>query len=219
MSTINSFQTRFQFTNSDGTLTAEASRMLRQWFARLGGTSATDLSAITTLLAELTISVNDDKINLVFDGSAAKISELKKAVDELRELIPVSNANAYLIKRIDDLETRIALINVPPFPLPGPFIAPTLLNSWANYGGGYNDAGYCKDALGIVHLRGLIKDGVVTSPAFLLPSDCRPSAQEAFATVANDLFARVDVLANGNVTPKVGSNVFFSLDGITFKAQ
>lgn len=219
MSTINSFQSRFQFVNSDGTLTAEASRMLREWFTRLGGSSATDLSSITTLLSELTISVHDDKINLSFDKSAAQIAELKKAVDELRDLIPASNANAYLIKRIDDLDTRIALINVPPFPLPGPFIAPTLLNSWVNYDVAYNSAGYYKDAFGVVHLRGLIKDGVVTSPAFLLPIGYRPSAQGAFATMANDLFARVDVLADGNVTPKVGSNTFFSLDGITFKAR
>lgn len=219
MSTINSFQSRFQFTNPDGTLTAEASRMLREWFARLGGSSATDLSSITTLLSELTISVHDDKINLSFDESAAQIAELKKAVDELRELIPASSANANLINRINDLDHRIELINVPPFPLPGPFIAPTLLNSWVNYGGGYNDAGYYKDAFGIVHLRGLIKDGTVTSPAFLLPSGCRPRTQEALATMANDAFARVDVLADGNVTPKVGSNAFFSLDGITFKAQ
>jgi tetrahydromethanopterin S-methyltransferase subunit B len=219
MSTINNFQTRFAFVNADGTLTPEASRMLREWFSRIGGTSSHDVSTIADLLADLTISVNDDKINLSFDDSAAQIAELKKAVDELRDLIPASSANAHLISRIDDLDHRIALINVPPFPSPGPFIAPILLNSWVNNGGGYNDAGYYKDAFGVVHLRGLIKDGTVTASAFLLPSDCRPKTQEAFATMANDAFARVDVLADGNVTPKVGSNAFFSLDGITFKAQ
>ena len=49
------------------------------------------------------------------------------------------------------------------------WIAPTLLNSWVNYSGSYNPAGYMKDVLGFVYLRGMIKTGSVGSLAFLFP--------------------------------------------------
>lgn len=56
--------------------------------------------------------------------------------------------------------------------------APSLLNSWANYGIGHNPAGYFKDTLGIVHLRGLVKDGTVGQAIFTLPTGYRPSYTE-----------------------------------------
>ena len=96
--------------------------------------------------------------------------------------------------------------------------APTLLNSWANYGGGYNPAGYFKDSLGIVHLRGFIKDGTVATAAFTLPAGYRPAYTEVLVGQANDLFAQVIIETAGNVKPNIGSNVWFSLDGISFRA-
>lgn len=98
------------------------------------------------------------------------------------------------------------------------FIAPTLINSWVNYGAGFNNAGYYKDAFGIVHLRGFIKDGTAGAVMFILPSGYRPANSEVFATAANGLFAVLVIDNAGNVTHNAGSTVWFTLDGITFKA-
>jgi len=96
-------------------------------------------------------------------------------------------------------------------------IAPTLLNSWVNYGSGFENAGYWKDAFGYVHLRGLVKNGTITAAIFTLPAAYRPSNAQIFATVANDAFARVTIDTAGNVQATVGSNAFFSLNGISFR--
>lgn len=90
MTTITNFQARFAFTNPDGTLTMEASRMFREWFARIGGSNSSDLSAIETLLSALTISVNDDKIELAFDENAVAIAELRNEIAELRQMLSFS---------------------------------------------------------------------------------------------------------------------------------
>lgn len=100
----------------------------------------------------------------------------------------------------------------------GGYVAPTLLNGWANFGLGYNPAGYMLDGLGFVHLRGLIKLGGMHSPAFQLPPGCRPAFAEYMATIAGNAFASVTTTAAGDVIPWDGVNTWFSLDGITFKA-
>lgn len=97
------------------------------------------------------------------------------------------------------------------------FIAPTLLNSWVAFGAPYNAPGYFKDSRGIVHLRGLVKSGTA-STIFTLPAGYRPIGRELFAVPSNDLFGACSVDPAGAVSQLVGSNVYFSLDGITFRA-
>jgi ABC-type cobalt transport system substrate-binding protein len=87
---ISNFQTRFAFTNADGTLTSEASRMLREWFVRIGGPNSTDLSAIESLLAALTVTVGGGLIDLAFTDQAAEIAELRKDVEDLKRQLAVS---------------------------------------------------------------------------------------------------------------------------------
>lgn len=98
------------------------------------------------------------------------------------------------------------------------FIAPTLLNSWVNFDATHSQVGYYKDAAGIVHLRGFVKSGTMTTPVFTLPAGYRPAYREVYPAVANDLFGACFVDPDGSVTPYAGSNVYFSLDGITFRA-
>lgn len=98
------------------------------------------------------------------------------------------------------------------------FIAPTLINSWVNFGGTRNPAGYFKDPFGIVHLRGLITSGTIGTVAFTLPAKYRPANDELMATVSNALFGAVDINPNGDVTPAIGNNTYVSLDGLTFRA-
>lgn len=96
--------------------------------------------------------------------------------------------------------------------------APTLVNSWVDYGGGYQAASYWKDPFGNVHLRGLIKSGVVGSAAFTLPVGYRPPAYEQFAVDAAAAHGLLQVQSDGVVVPLVGSNTAFNLSGVTFRA-
>ncbi|MEB4593419.1 hypothetical protein VSS37_20750 [Candidatus Thiothrix sp. Deng01] len=99
------------------------------------------------------------------------------------------------------------------------WVAPTLLNGWVNYGGGFNDAGYFKDSFGIVHLRGLVKSGQTQKAIFNLPNGYRPARRELHAACTNpDSIGRIDIATNGDVIMQTGNNGWISLDGITFQA-
>jgi hypothetical protein len=99
------------------------------------------------------------------------------------------------------------------------WIAPTLLNSWVNFGGGTGaDAGYYKDSDGIVHLRGMIRSGTIPASAFNLPSGFRPTAPIYFPIASNNAFGLVIVNAGGDVTIQVGSSTYADIGGISFRA-
>ena len=99
------------------------------------------------------------------------------------------------------------------------WIVPTFENSWVNYVAGFATAGFFKDTLGFVHLRGLVKNGTVNTIIFTLPVGYRPALNLIYATVASNTFARITVYTNGEVKQAVGDNGFQSLDGIIFKAE
>lgn len=104
-------------------------------------------------------------------------------------------------------------------PLVPPWIAPTFTDTWVNYGGVYETVAYMRTPDQIVHLRGLMKDGTIGNSAFTLPAGYRPANSEAFATTTSGpAFGSVEVAADGTVKPTAGSNVSFSLSGITFRA-
>lgn len=95
---------------------------------------------------------------------------------------------------------------------------PAFQNGWTNYGGGFQAAGFWIDALGIVHLRGMIQSGTVGSAAFTLPPGFRPVVQELFASMSNLNAGRVDVTSGGAVVPTSPSgNAWCTLSGISFK--
>ena len=100
------------------------------------------------------------------------------------------------------------------------WIAPTLLNGWVNFGSGYNPAGYYKDALGVVHLQGFIKDGTVgAADVFVLPVGYRPGYHSVFSIDSNDAFGLSVVYVGGSVRINIGNNANASLSGITFLAE
>lgn len=100
----------------------------------------------------------------------------------------------------------------------GTIQTPTLLNSWVNFGSGTTDAGYWKDQFGIVHLTGFIASGTITAAAFQLPEGYRPALAHRFPANSNGAYAQLRIDTTGDVVPATGSNVSFSLDGITFRA-
>lgn len=106
--------------------------------------------------------------------------------------------------------------------------APALVNSWANYINAnptlhWERAGYYRDHMGIVHLRGLIQNGSAPT-IFTLPVGYRPKERQLFLSVSAggspDTYARIDILANGTVAAVAyGSNNYLSLNNISFRAE
>ena len=115
--------------------------------------------------------------------------------------------------------------------------APSFKNGWVNYGATYNLCGYFKDSMGIVHLRGLVKNGSVAKAIFTLPAGYRPARRELQAAITSNkkvvkpnqqptgdlvtnVAGRVDVLPTGDVFAHSTVNPdWLSLDGITFRAK
>jgi hypothetical protein len=102
------------------------------------------------------------------------------------------------------------------------FIAPTLLNSWVNFGSGYSTAGYYKDKESVVHLKGLIKSGttIQNTQLFVLPFGYHPSETLVFTVASGDgTFGRINITPLGYVQFYSGTNTYLSLDGISFRAE
>lgn len=101
------------------------------------------------------------------------------------------------------------------------WITPTLVNGWMPYSAAYNTEGYYKDSFGVVHLRGLIKNGTTTpgTTLFTLPVGYRPVTRELLGTITNpNAIGRIDVNYTGVVTIELGDIAWLSLDGLTFRA-
>lgn len=96
------------------------------------------------------------------------------------------------------------------------WINATYQNGWVDYHASYHSVGYYKDPFGVVHLRGIAKDGTNGTAIFTLPSGYRPSKEMIFAAASNSAFGYVDI-ATGGAVVATGSNAWFSLDGITFR--
>jgi hypothetical protein len=103
---------------------------------------------------------------------------------------------------------------------------PAFLNSWVNYdANGWTKARFRKDALGYVHIEGLVRSGANPSTIFVLPVGYRPKDGTTtegliFTICATDAAGRIDVKPNGNVYKNsAGATTFVSLAGITFKAE
>lgn len=104
------------------------------------------------------------------------------------------------------------------------YILPTLLNSWANYGSGYQGAGYYKDPLSRVHFTGLITGGASATTALVLPVDYRPLSRLAFSSFTSNagtfIPVEIDVLTDGSVN--IYSSLapsYVSLSSICFAAN
>jgi hypothetical protein len=102
-----------------------------------------------------------------------------------------------------------------------PWIAPTLLNGWLNYGGAYQTAGYYKNEVNEVKLKGVLKSG--SGVMFKLPSNYRPKEDAIFPIITNngtsEVIGSVYVKSNGDVQFALGSNTYAALSNISFRAE
>lgn len=105
-------------------------------------------------------------------------------------------------------------------------VAPLLENSWVNFGGVHRTAGYWKDREGLVHLRGVIKNGTTTNGTilFILPVGYRPATTERFPASSEDsvgtrTLTQVAIQSDGAVAFLIGANGYLSLSGISFRTD
>jgi len=136
------------------------------------------------------------------------------------DFLPHLRAEEITVDKKLTLRDLIAFGREPNYRSVGGTGQPAFTNSWVNFGGGWAGAAFWRDPLGFVHLRGLIKSGVVGSPAFTLPPGFRPKVNEPFVTISNGAVGRVDVLTDGTVVPaSPSSNTWVSLSGIKFRTS
>lgn len=126
------------------------------------------------------------------------------------------NIDAYTSLTIRD---KVVLTREPSWRKVGGTGQPPFANSWVAYAAGEQVPGFWRDPFGWVYLRGTLKSGTLNTTAFTLPPGFRPLLNESFPAVANSAFAYCSVNASGAVTPVNGSNVWFSLAGISFKTN
>jgi hypothetical protein len=96
---------------------------------------------------------------------------------------------------------------------------PTFENGWTNYGGGWEPAGYYKDTFGMVHLKGLVKSGTLSTAVFTLPVGSRPNHGRHIATLsANGHTACIlYIYSNGSVVPAANCSSSWTSLEISFK--
>jgi hypothetical protein len=97
---------------------------------------------------------------------------------------------------------------------------PAFQNSWANFGGGWQEARFWKTPDGMVHIEGLVAGGTVpTSVVFTLPAGYRPGANLIFATDTNlETHARLDIESDGEVRVRAANATYVSLN-CSFKQE
>ncbi|MCY9734177.1 hypothetical protein M5X17_10500 [Paenibacillus alvei] len=95
------------------------------------------------------------------------------------------------------------------------WIKPALLNSWESFGAPYSTVAYCIDRLGFVHIRGTIKNGSLTQPAFVLPKGYRPKTVLILVAHTDPNVGKLLIYPDGKVVPNEGNNVQYGLDTIT----
>ena len=145
------------------------------------------------------------------------VSALWNRIAELESILPPIQDFMPILQRLNDLEAMLADVKPVQPTVLEQWNAPTLLNSWVNKGSPVNPTGYWKDPFGVVHLRGVVKSGTVGQAIFTLPIGYRPANDELYAVVSNDVFGSCNVTSAGNVVAYTGSNVYFCMDGITFR--
>jgi hypothetical protein len=99
----------------------------------------------------------------------------------------------------------------------------SLTNSWVWFGSApWPRPGYYKDQAGMVHMRGLVKNGTINTTILTLPAGFRPANQTMFVVYSSSGPVRVDIATTGAVTTSgapAGSYTYLSLDNIHFQTS
>ena len=115
----------------------------------------------------------------------------------------------------------------PPFASPGNFGCPGA-PLWQNDANFDNTAAFYRDPYGTVHLKGVVKSGVIGCAIFVLPQGYRPGEgysgyAEHQPVISNGAIGEAWIIGNapdsasGSVIALSGSSTKFSLDGVSFR--
>jgi hypothetical protein len=148
-------------------------------------------------------SIATDGVSILYDGDTEPINavnltgDAKTSGDRVMGLtVPPSGNFIIGVTKVD------------------PWHTPVLLNGWVDYDTTvWQGARYRKLSNGMVTIQGLVKNGTgPPSDIFFLPVGYRPAKNLLFASIGNNVFARVDVYLTGSVNWSVGgTNGFVSI--------
>ena len=178
---------------------------VEQELAAVKSADTAQASRILSVEQQLTETANDIDTSLT-----PRITSVEQ------DLVAVKSTDTSHASRITSVEQQLTLISGAPVTF-----APTLLNSWVNFGEGFAPVKYRKGPDNMVHIGGLIKNGVTSEGTviFTLPSGFRPEFKEIFTIAQDNTIGRIDVNDNGNVIVVRAGAVFTSLSGISFLAK
>lgn len=98
------------------------------------------------------------------------------------------------------------------FPLdPSSWIAVAFVGGWGNLGAPAQVVQFRKVG-DEVQIRGVMTGGAIGAVAFVLPIGFRPPATMYVAGASNGAYGQMSIDAAGNVTPMVGSAVWFGVE-------
>lgn len=161
----------------------------------------------------------DDAKSTVGDGEYTAVTFTNGKVTGGRSLV-VSDIPTLPQSKITNLTTDIASKASKTLTA---WTALTLENSWVNLGGTYATAGYYKDDMSIVRLKGVLKSGTVAdgTTIFTLPAGFRPSEDLMFSTISSSATAiqptRVDIMIDGRVIIYNAANNYLTINNIQFR--
>lgn len=167
----------------------------------------------------LLIAIVDASNNVWFaisDGSQWNKFTIGKGIGDLAQYEDDGNGNPQL---------DIAKIHTEGWHIVGASGEPSYQNGWTSYNSdptaGWGGAAFYKDPFGVVHLRGLVKDGTSDSTIFTLPSGYRPQLDLIVAAIQQgspETGVRLEVMSNGTVETRNASGSWISLSGVQFTA-
>jgi hypothetical protein len=145
-------------------------------------------------------------------GRLVKLTSGEPFLDRVQDqLIAVVNP---ALGRVDQVrDTKLKTISLT---LADDWIAPTLLNSWVNYGSPFSPAGYRKRN-GRIEVRGLVKDGTISGslPVFILPAAYRSTYSRHIAVASAGAFGFMQIKMEnpyeGYVLPQGGGSTWFEM--------
>jgi hypothetical protein len=159
----------------------------------------------------------------------------KKQINKLAPALSVANAvnaqNATNATNADALEgqpaSAFAASTSEPYHEIGAPGEPAFQNGWANFDAtNFTTAGFYKDPLGVVHLKGTLVNAADNSIAFQLPPGYRPSKQQLMPMASEapnpggvPVAAKLEVESDGEVRPDCDGAGCASagIDGVTFR--
>ena len=96
---------------------------------------------------------------------------------------------------------------------------PAFQNSWVNFGGTREDAGFYKDKFNRVWLSGSIKNGTVPATIVTLPAGYRPENLLNYSSIdgTGTPSARLTIDSTGQLAIQAGNNAEVGLDGISWR--